>query len=111
MVKMVEGSKFYIDGCEFKGISDFSVEEETIGEYVKQNTVISFKDSFTMTATCKINRKNFYKVIGLYDWVIENCPNKRVVHLMKYGKNDKVKMKNFRRGIRIIEKVLAERKQ
>lgn len=108
---MGEGEKIMsisIDGCEIKGISDFSVEEEKINEYVRQSTVISFKDCFTMTATCKINRYAFYKIIGLYDWAIENCPNKRVVHLMRYGKNDKVKMKNFRRSLRIIEKVLAE---
>ena len=97
----------YIDGCEIKGISDFSVDGETIEEYVKENTVISFKDYFTMTATCKINRMHFYKVIGLYDWAIENCPNKKVVHLMRYGKTDRVKMKNFRRSLRIIEKVLS----
>lgn len=98
----------YIDGSEIKGISDFSVEEEKINEYVKKSTVISFKDCLTMTATCKINRMTFYKFIGLYDWAIENCPNKRVVHSMRYGKNNKVKMKNFRRSLRIIEKVLAE---
>lgn len=98
----------YIDGSEIKGISDFSVEEEKINEYVKQSTVIRFTDPITITATCKINRMTFYKFIGLYDWAIENCPNKRVVHLMRYGKNNKVKMKNFRRSLRIIEKVLAE---
>ena len=95
-----------IDGCEFKEISDFNVSRETIDEYVNQNTVISVNDDFTITATCRISRINLYKFIGLYDWAIKNCPNKRVVHLMKCGKNNKVKMKNFRRSLRIIEKVL-----
>jgi hypothetical protein len=95
-----------IDGCEFKGISDFNVSRETINKYVSQNTVISFNDDFTITATCRISRIKLYKVIGLYDWAIQNCPNKRVVHLMRYGKNARVKMKNFRRSLRIIEKVL-----
>ena len=107
---MGEGERvnsFYIEGCEIKGISGFAVEDETIEEFVRQNTVIKFSDCFTMTATCKINRMAFYKVIGLWDWAIVNCPNKRVVHLMKNGKNGKVKMKNFRRGLRIIEGVLA----
>lgn len=97
-----------IDGSEIKGISDFSVEGDVIEEYIKLNTKVSFKNYFTVTATCKINRMAFYKFIGLYDWSIENCPNKRVVHLMRYGKNNKVKMKNFRRSLRIVEKVLAE---
>ena len=97
-----------INGCEIKGISDFSVEGDVIEEYIKAITKVSWKDCLTMTVICKINRMVFYKFIGLYDWAIENCPNKRVVHLMRYAKNDKVKMKNFRRSLRIIEKVLAE---
>lgn len=108
---MGEGERItsiFIDGCEFKGISDFSVECDKIEEYVKDSVVASWSDSVTMTATCKINRMAFYKFIGLWDWAIENCPNKRVVHLMRYGKNNKVKMKNFRRSLRIIEKVLRQ---
>lgn len=106
---MCEIGRIYIDGCEFKGISDFSVESDDIEEFVKENTVIvPHYDSATITVTCKINRMTFYKFIGLWDWAVENCPNKRVVYLMRHGKNDKVKMKNFRRSLRIIEKVLAE---
>lgn len=104
----VEIKSICIDGCETKGISGFAVERKQIEEYVKQNTVVRFTDCVTMTATFEINRMAFYKFIGLYDWAVENCPNKRVAHLMKHGKNNKVKMKNFRRSLRIIEKVLAE---
>ena len=106
---MGEGERItgiYIDGCEIKGISDFSVEGDKIDEYVKENVVVSWKDCLTMTVICKINRMAFYKFLGLWDWAIENCPNRRVVHLMRYGENNKVKMKNFRRSLRIIEKVL-----
>ena len=97
-----------ISGCDIKGISDFTADFEVINEYIKENMVFSWNDCSTMTVTCKINRMALYKFIGLYDWAIENCPNKRVVHLMRYGKNNKVKMKNFRRSLRIVEKVLAE---
>ena len=108
---MGEGERItgiYIDGCEIKGISDFSVEYDEIYKYIRTNSVISGNDNMSFTVTCKINRMAFYKFIGLYDWAIENCPNKRVVHLMKCGKNDKIKMKNFRRSLWIIEKVLEE---
>lgn len=106
---MGEIERICIDGCEIKGISDLSVEADDIEEFVKENTVIvPHYDSATITVTCKINRMTLYKIIGLWDWAIENCSNKRVVYLMKHGKNDKVKMKNFRRSLRIIEKVLAE---
>lgn len=97
-----------IDGCEIKGISDFSVESDKIEEFAKDNMVMNWSGETTMTATCKINRMAFYKFIGLWDWAIENCPNKRVVHLMRYGKNRKIKMKNFRRSLWIIEKVLRQ---
>lgn len=40
---MGEGERIisiYIDGCEYKGISDFSVEADDIEKYVKENTVL-----------------------------------------------------------------------
>lgn len=96
-----------IEGCEIKGISDFTADFEAPYEYLKENTIVKWNDDFTLTATCKFSRTTYYKLLGLWGWVIENCPNKRVVHLMRYGKNDKVKMKNLWHGLRIIEKILS----
>lgn len=98
----------HIDGCEFKGISDFSVERDKIEEYVSANTMISYIDGLTAEFTLKFNRITFYKFIGLWDWAVKNCPNRRVVHLMRYGGNDKVRLKNFNRSLRIISKVLSK---
>lgn len=51
----------------------------------------------------------FYKFIGVYDWVLTYCPNKRVVHLAKYGKNDRVRFKNFWRAYMILGKICEKR--
>ena len=40
---------------------------------------------------------------GLVHTVLETCPNKRVVHMMMHATKRKVKKKNLRRAIRILE--------
>lgn len=34
-----------------------------------------------------------------------NCPNRRVAHLAFYGKTERIRLKNFRRAIRLSEEV------
>lgn len=60
----------------------------------------------TITFNAKINKLAFYKITGLWDWVYLNCPNRRVRHLMKYGKTRRVQLKNFNRAIHIIGKCM-----
>ena len=43
-----------------------------------------------------------FKLLGLFDLVVENCQNKRVAHLIKYGNTYRVRHKNFKRAIRMI---------
>ena len=93
----------YIDGNEFKGITDFVCEFSTVKEYIKDNLIYN---PVKLEFISKVNMHDFYKFIGFYDWVIRNCPNKKVVHLIKNGKNYKIKKKNFNRAIKIISKEL-----
>lgn len=99
----------HIDGNEFHGISDLDCSFEPVEDYIHDN--IKFKMNMdkeaTFTATCKVNKLMIYKLIGLYDWVCTYCPNKRVVHLIKYAKRDKIRRKNFGHALRLIRKLYA----
>ena len=63
-------------------------------------------DPLTFECTVKIDRQLIMKILGAWDWVIDNCHDKRIAHLIKYGKNKKIRWKNFKRGIHIIAKEL-----
>ncbi len=43
-------------------------------------------------------------ITGVANTVIELCPNKRVVHLIKHARKVRTRKKNFERAIRILEK-------
>ena len=104
-----EDSGIYIDGCEFKGIENFSVEYDDLDskeipgnlEFVKK------VNDQTLTVEYKINRIVFLQFIGIWKYALKYCPNRRVVHLMQFGKNDKIKIKNFYRAVNIIAEVIC----
>ena len=48
--------------------------------------------------------KLWLKLTGIYDYALEMCSNKKVVHLAKYAKKDRVRTKNFNRAMKIIAK-------
>ena len=95
----------YIEGRPIAGIESFECDTEAVyHEHRDEIFKICNTDSFTFTV--KMNVKAFYKFTGLYDWVCNNCPNRRVVHLIKYGKTSRVQQKNFKRALRIIGRIL-----
>lgn len=104
-LKLITGT-LYINGNEFKGITDFECTEEKFDESFKKSTrmIYGSPDEFTLTATCNFNWWSFMKLCGMWDWVMTYCPNKRVVHLAKYGRTTRVRHKNFRRACRLLEK-------
>lgn len=64
---------------------------------------------------CRVNNAiyGFYarysqepRLISLWSYVIDRCPNKRIVHLARHGKNDRIKRKNFWRAVEIVGKEL-----
>lgn len=59
---------------------------------------------FTFEFVTKVQKDLWLKLLGVYDSVISACQNKKVVHLVLYGKNEKIRKKNFHRAIKILEK-------
>lgn len=101
---------FYINGDPVKGISNLAVYETDMAKYIKDHTTYSFNennDCLSFNATVKLNKVDLLKLLGIYNWVIDNCHSIRVVHLIKHGKNIKVRKKNFNRALKIIAKELV----
>jgi hypothetical protein len=94
----------HIDGHELKGIPDFDANSGDVASALGQSSEIIANDF--LTAKIKVNRMLFVKLIGLYDWVIDYCPNRRVVHLIKHGKTKRVREKNFIRANKLLAKEL-----
>lgn len=98
---------FYINGDPVKGISNLEVYETDVLEYIKDHTTYSLNnDCLSFTATLEVDIFDLWKLLGIYSWVIDNCHNRRVVHLIEHGKNNKVRKKNFNRAVKLIRKEL-----
>lgn len=101
---------FYINGNPVKGISNLAVYKTDITKCIKDNTTYSLNennDCLSFNATIKLNKVDLLKLLGIYNWVVDNCHNRRVVHLIKYDKNIKVRKKNFNRALKIIAEELV----
>lgn len=59
----------------------------------------------TYEACCKIAKDIALALLGIRDSVLDLCPNKKVVHLARHGRNKKIRKKNFNRAIRILEEL------
>lgn len=78
-------------------------ERNEANKYVKKNTFLMSVDApSSITIKMKVNRIALYKISGLWDWAIEYCPDRRMRHLIKYGKSKRVQLKNFKRTFKKI---------
>lgn len=59
----------------------------------------------TYEACCKIAKDIVLALLGIRGSVLDLCPNKKVVHLARHGRNKKIRKKNFHRAIRILEEL------
>ena len=99
---------FYINGDPVKGISNLEIYETDGLEYFKEHTTYSLHNNcLSFIVNMKNNEFDLWKLLGIYSWVIDNCHNRRVAHLIKHGKNNKVCKKNFNRALKIIVKELV----
>ena len=59
---------------------------------------------FTFEFVAKVQKDLWLKLLGVYDTIINLCPNKKVVHLALNGRTHKIRKKNLHRAIKILEK-------
>lgn len=105
-VKLSDGI-LYIDGKELG--STFECDCEKV-MYEHRDELFKIESIDEATLTCKMifNTKLFYKLTGMWDWICDNCPNRKVVHLMRFSKSKRIREKNFKRALRIVGRMLDE---
>lgn len=96
-----------IDTSGIPEITDFTYEEKPVRDYIVAR--LREATNAELTATVTLEPITFAKISGFWDWLIENCPNRRVVHLMRYSKDRRIVIKNYCRAQRIIVKMLARK--
>ena len=62
---------------------------------------LSINEQFEMMGY--MSNAAYMALTGIRNTILNLCPNKRVVHLAKYATKYKVRKKNLRRAIRILE--------
>lgn len=100
-----------IDGQTWTGpITDFTFEPEKASEAIQQHIMDTYKLNTALNGlamTCTIARTTMLKLMGIWQWVVDNCPSGRVRHLMLHG-SERVKSKNFNHAIRLINRSLKK---
>lgn len=105
MLKLGPGSLYILNDDEapkkFGEIKDAEVEEwaDDVSDFVVPVTGMEA----TFEAWRKISKDFVLAILGIRDSVLDLCPNKKVVHLARHGRNKKIRKKNFHRAIRILE--------
>lgn len=89
--------KLLIDGCPMDEIPEFTWDER---DMVRSKIIIT--DTAVISLTCKIDKYSVLDIFGLSTWVSSYCPNRRIRHLIKHGKNVRVRRKNLIRGLRLM---------
>lgn len=105
-IREVRIGEMPIDICDDLKITSLECDNEDGHEYVEdQPPVIIRYNNMELRAILRINPIVLFKLIGTWQSAIEFCPNKRVVHLMKNHKDDRVKLKNYWHAMNLIRKM------
>lgn len=107
MINLNSGT-FYIqkqDGSyeHFGEVADTEITSSdtyNIPEYIQSIN----QPDFTFELVTKVQKDLCLKLFGVYDAIINLCPNKKVVHLALNGRTHKIRKKNLHRAIKILEK-------
>ena len=99
--------RLYLDGAVFEGpIKDAVITSDSYAEDVQKAIVWdNTKSAGVTTLKCKIDKILLLKLMGLWSWVYESCPDRRVACLMEHG-SKRVRLKNYKHAIRLIGRVV-----
>lgn len=107
MIELGSGSLYILNGDEapkkLGEVKEIEVEEraDDASDFVVPVTGMEA----TYEACCKISKDIVLALLGIRDSVLDLCPNKKVIHLARHGRNKKIRKKNFSRAIRILEEL------
>ena len=107
MIELGSGSLYILNDAEapkkLGEVKEIEVEEwaDDASDFVVPVTGMEA----TYEACCKISKDIVLALLGIRDSVLDLCPNKKVIHLARHGRNKKIRKKNFHRAIRILEEL------
>ena len=105
MIDFGSGSLYILNDDEapkkFGEVKEVEVEVEEWADDVSDFVVPITGMEATFEACCTIDI--MLALLGIRDSILHLCPNKKVVHLARHGRNKKIRKKNFYRAIRILE--------
>lgn len=90
-----------IDNSNVPEISDYTFDREIVRQYIRSELRKQWPVRIDFIAIAR--------ACGFWEWVIQNCPNRRVVHLMRHSKDRLVVKKNFLRAERLIYEELVRK--
>ena len=92
-------------------ITDFpgTLEELEIAEVAPEypgldDFIIKDVPELTLTFNTRLSLKSLLMLMGLKEEIYNQCNNKHIVHLAENARKHKVRKKNLRRAIRILER-------
>lgn len=97
----------YIAG--YENIPDFGpidTQEIYYNNKHKLIKIIPCHSKCSLTYNVRFDSEKYWRLTGLWKWVYDNCPNRRVRHLLMYGKTKRIRIKNFIRGVKIIGNIV-----
>lgn len=95
----------------FGPVTDAMVEINTEAERIVQNfsdaanAISELSHAFhDITFECKASKQMPMRIVGVFEGVLNNCPNRRVSHLAVHARKKRTRTKNLNRAFRIEEK-------
>ena len=83
-----------------------TIGEDDVLEYVDEGPLVTDIINHltaSLEVTARISFESIMTLLGLRKVILDLCPDKQVVHLTNHATKAKVRKKNFRRAIKILE--------
>lgn len=89
----------------FGNVSELNctIEDDDLFEASKKLMMVVSEMEVSLMALARVSRDGMAAILGLTQAVLEQCPNRRVVHLARYAKKHRTRKKNLHRAFRILE--------
>jgi hypothetical protein len=103
----------YING-EYVGVAtDIDIEslntdDDRLRDYIRRHIRVISIGCGGLIYKVEISKERSAKLLGIWSWAERNCPNGRLVYLMRHGKNKRIRYKNYRRAVTEIGKYIKE---
>lgn len=97
-----------IRGQKFTGaIKDFTFDDETADDNIRGYIRKNMRWSSSCITMVRIDKITLLELIGLWQCMLDNCPNGRVKYLMQHG-SKRTRLKNYKRACKLLGRIVKE---